>query len=374
LNEAVRRLQGFVERFRNAQDSSGIHALTLTKTTLGRIYSEQGMLNPAIALIEEAVRGWERLVTAEEASAAAAEMREQDLSAALNDLAIAYRKAGRLRDAIETANKSLSLSRKLKVANGVAASLTTIGQTYTDAGYHQEALVALNEALQLACQGGNKDHEAAILQAKAELAQNMGHRGEAGDCAKRALRLFQEMNDPRGVFGLSALLGTIEQQSGRFREARAWYDRCAEIARNQNDKARMGIASHNQGSALKRIAVDALEQGKKDEAQAYFRLALDALKQALTLRTELGDEALLATDHGELSQVYLFTGDLNLGEEHAQNACRIREKVGSTEVYKNYHVLAGIARARGDVARAAEWEHKRDAILAELQRRAQGQR
>jgi hypothetical protein len=63
---------------------------------------------------------------------------------------------------------------------------------------------------------------------------------------------------------------------------------------------------------------------------------------------------------------------LDEAKRHAHQSLEIRERLGLKEVFRDYDALADIARARGDAAQAAEWERKRDAVRAELKRRAQG--
>ena len=69
----------------------------------------------------------------------------------------------------------------------------------------------------------------------------------------------------------------------------------------------------------------------------------------------------------------LLLGELGQAEEHAHRAGETGEKLGLVhDLWKPYATLAEIARARGNTSQAAEWEAKRDAVVAELERRAQG--
>jgi len=66
-------------------------------------------------------------------------------------------------------------------------------------------------------------------------------------------------------------------------------------------------------------------------------------------------------------------GELDAAEENAQQALQIRESLNLPDVWKDYNNLADIARDRGDEEAAVEWEAKRDAKRAELERLARGE-
>lgn len=74
----------------------------------------------------------------------------------------------------------------------------------------------------------------------------------------------------------------------------------------------------------------------------------------------------------QLAIIYFRLGDLAAAERHAHKARQIREALYLREVWKDYHTLSEIAKARGDLTDAAGWTNKRDDLTAEPQRRAGG--
>jgi hypothetical protein len=87
---------------------------------------------------------------------------------------------------------------------------------------------------------------------------------------------------------------------------------------------------------------------------------------------QIKNEPYEAATLGELSLVHLLLGELDEAEQRAHEAREIRERLGLNGVVGDYDRLAGISRARGDEARAVEWEQKRDSVQEELNRRAGG--
>lgn len=80
----------------------------------------------------------------------------------------------------------------------------------------------------------------------------------------------------------------------------------------------------------------------------------------------------MARSHSLLANSHLSLGDLARAEEHAHLARKVHEGLGLKDAYRDYHTLAAIAHARDSPTEAAAWERKREASLAELDRRAGG--
>lgn len=168
------------------------------------------------------------------------------------------------------------------------------------------------------------------------------------------------------------LLGVVEQNQGRLSEARTWYERSREIAERLGAVAELGQAAQNIGIVCQLEGEAARAQGREAQARRYFEEAKKSLQESLRLKQQLGIKPDEALAWGQLARVLLLLGDLDEAEDHAHQAREIFERLGLKEAHMAYHDLARIARARGDEARAAEWQRKRDAVLEELDRRAAG--
>jgi len=190
---------------------------------------------------------------------------------------------------------------------------------------------------------------------------------------QRALKLFQEANNDIGVMQTCNLLGVVERKSNRLAEARTWYERSRELGRRLGDTACLGQAAQNIGIVCQLEGEAARQRGDEKTARQRFEEAKRSLQESLIAKQELGNDPALALALGQLAQVHLLLGELAEAQRHAQQCLEIDERLDITRgLPSDYHTLADIARARGDAAQAAEWERKRDAVRAELQRRARG--
>ena len=408
--EAIQKLEGLVERLRTTTRFDSGFQLATSQLMQGRVLNECGLSERAVPILEDAIRQWEALVEKQAGrrviaavmevpmargndgpraregktgtpALSQAELQEAlqkaetdlcNLSAAIGDLATALRDVGRLDEALEAAEKGMAIDRRLGRDREVAASHGQCASILMAQGRYSEADARYDEALAAARRAGDKGLEGSVLQHQGSLADNMIQLDRAASLYQSALKLFQDMNDDAAEMRTCNLLGVAEQNSGRLAEARAWYERSREIALRLGNTPSLGGAAHNIGIVCQMEGEAALRRGDETTARARFEDAKRSLEECLRLWKQVANEPDLALSYSQLAQVHLLLGDLAEAERHAHQAREIRERLGLKEVFKDYHILAEIAHARGDSAQAAEWERKRDTARAELDRRAQG--
>ncbi|MFB0534791.1 MAG: tetratricopeptide repeat protein [Anaerolineae bacterium] len=128
----------------------------------------------------------------------------------------------------------------------------------------------------------------------------------------------------------------------------------------------LSVASKaNEGEAAR-------QAGDEPLARQRFQEAVQLSQESLGVWEQTNNRHREAELCSNLGRLYLLLGDLEQAEEHAHRAREIREELRLPDVYKGYWTLEDIARARGDAAGAAEWQCKKEAVLAELERRAGG--
>ena len=371
--EAVQRLQDLLQHLRAATDFDPAFQLAATQQTLGSVYDHAGRSEQAIPLLEDAVKQWETLVKSEEAKGQGTDTQRGNLAATLGDLANALMSAGRLDEALQASERGAAIRRELGHEREAAASLGRTAQILMAQGRHREADELYEEALQAARRAGDKRLEGAVLQHQGGLADDMGQYERAAGLYKRALKLFQDMNDEAAVMRTCNLLGVVERHQGRLSEARAWYERSREMAERRGEPQFIGAAAHNIGIVCQLEGEAARARGDEAAARQRFEEAAASVRESLRIDEELGNQPDVALAHGQLAQIYLMLGDLDKAEEQAHRSREIREGLGLKEVENSYAVLAAIARARGNEAQAADWQHQCDEVRAELKRRAQGE-
>jgi len=372
-----------VDRLKHTTEFDPAFQLATAQLTLGRVLLHCGLAEQAIPQLEEAFGQWEVLVEKEggekwdtliekpQPSKARTEL--GNLATTLGDLANALSSAGRLDEALHTAEKGMAIDESLGRDREIAAAHVQYAQILMGQGRYAQADARYESALAAARRAGDKELEGTTLQNQGILACRQNQLDRAVGLYQRALKLFQEMNDEEGVMQTCNLLGGVEDEQGRLAEARTWYERSREIAQRLGDTRVLGVVAQNIGIVCQGEGEAARQRGDEKTARQRFEEARRSIQKSLDAWDTATDEPHGAMSHNQLARVHLLLGELDEAERHANQAREINDRLGLLqELAKNYWVLSDIARARGDSAQAAEWERKRDAARAELERRAQG--
>lgn len=415
--EAIQKLQQLVERLRQPTEFDTAFQLPDSVRTLGRLLSECGRAAKAIPVLEEAVQlcvaqvvkvmgreatslllrgtldptvsagGDETVSRAEEAKTGQRRAGVDDLkqalregtaqlgslAAVLGDLANAFSRVGRLDDALEAGKKALVIAEQCGHHREVAAGQGLCAQILMAQGHHAEANGRYDAALAAARRAGDKGLEASVLQHQGGLAHLQGQLDRASSLFRCALKLAQDMNDEGSQMRTCNLLGAVEQGLGRAAEARAWYERSREIALRRDDAEALGMTAQNLGILCQDEGEAASRCGDERTARQRFEEARRLVRESLRAWEAANNEPQAAMSHGQLAQVHLLLGEMAEAERHAHQAQEINERLELLpDLWKNLGLLARITRVCGNAAQAAEWERKRDVVLEELERRAQG--
>jgi tetratricopeptide (TPR) repeat protein len=210
------------------------------------------------------------------------------------------------------------------------------------------------------------------LQHQGALAAARNQLDSAARLYQQALDRFREANDQGEMMRSYNLLGVAEQTAGRPAEARAWYERSRELAMHLKDQPSLSVAAQNIGVVVRGEGEAARERGDEPAARRHFEEALRWVDESLRIDQALGNKPGEASSRGLLARIHLRLGDLDAAERQAHEARKIRESLGLLEADRDYDNLSDIARARGDLTAAHQWEQKRDALDAERKRRAGG--
>lgn len=373
LRKGIEKLEAVVKQLRSTTEFDAAVTLANACRTLGRAYYTVGWTQKAAPVLRDAVQQWEALVDKARAAGASGDAERGSLSGTLGDLANALRDAGALDEAFAAVEHVIAINRERGNHRNVAVGLFQTAQILTGQGRHAEADAQYDEALQAAQRAGDRELEATVLQNQGILADHRGQLDRAARLHRRALQLFQDMHDEAGIMRTCNSLGVVEQNACRLAEARTWYERSREMAVRRGDQQFMGAVAQNLGIVCQKEGEAARKQGDEARARERFTEAARFVGESLAIRVESQDELGMAGSCSQLGKIHLLVGDLDQAEEHAHRARAIRERLVLLDAWKDHHTLADIAHARGNVDEAAVWEQKRDALRAELERRAGGQ-
>jgi tetratricopeptide (TPR) repeat protein len=378
---AVDQLKALIERLQHAKEFDSAFQLATTTLMLGRVLHNAGASAQAIPILRESVGQWEALAAKaggrlwrellSSPDRPKAESQLDNLSAAMGDLANALRDAGQHGEALLVAEQCLEIQEQGNQRE-FAAGQVLIAKILETVGSYDEADARYDLALALARHVRDKGLEGATLQNQGSLADNRNQPDRAIHLYKESLQLFQEADDQRAMMRTYNLLGVIEHEAGRLAEARAWYEKSRELAKQLRDQGGLGAAAQNIGALWYLEGKAARERGNELIARRHLGEARRSVTESLTMEQALGNKPREAASWFQLARIHLYLGDLAAAERYAHEARQIRESLGLKEAYKDYNTLSEIAQARGDLAVAAEWAEKRDDLLEEFERRARG--
>jgi tetratricopeptide (TPR) repeat protein len=379
---AIAKLQGLIERLQQTTEFDPAFQLAVVFGDLGRALLSAGASEQAIPVLREAVelceklvegaagQRWESVVQTGDRAKAATEL--GNLPATMGDLSNALRGAGQLDEALQIAEKVLTIHEALSNHREVAADHGRCAHILTAGGRYDEADVRYDRALAAARQAGDKELERTLLRHQGRLALERNQLDRATRLYQQALQRVHEMGDRGGIMETYNALGVVERLAGRLGEARAWYEKSRELAIKLNDQPSLAAAAHNIGIVCQSEGEAARQRGEEKAARRHFQEALRSVEESLQNKRDRKDKTAEANSLSQLAKIHLLLGDLAAAEGKAHAAREIRESLGLKEAWKDYNTLSEIAAACADSTAAAEWARKRDELLAELERRAGG--
>jgi len=212
---------------------------------------------------------------------------------------------------------------------------------------------------------------ARILNGAGVLAWNHGDMQRAVHLSSRALAIFEEIGDLRGISDSTQSLGIVAEIQGKYAEATSHYQAALRVREEMGDDAAVATILHNLGNmareqgepvraadlyerslamqrsrgntrgialALASLAVVALDQSE-------YELAANLSEQSLELYQQIGAKSLRVTATNNLGYALQFLGDLERAVA-VQSAC-LRLAVEVSDKRGIAYGLEGIASAFG---------------------------
>jgi predicted ATPase/DNA-binding XRE family transcriptional regulator len=237
------------------------------------------------------------------------------------------------------AEELLALRRRLDDLAGAAAALNALAVYAADAGENERALALHAESLAIKRELGDLWGMSASLVNLGIVMRNLGRYREASDLYEQALALNRQLEDAANVALNLCNLGEMQITLGNYPRAEALLEEGVAVARDQENVWLLGFGLNNLSHALR-------YRGQPGRAR---EVALEghALSERVGDRIERGNNLVglgeLARDAGELEQA----------ESYYREALDIfREARNDRFVALGLNSLGLVAHLRGDVARA----------------------
>lgn len=224
-----------------------------------------------------------------------------------------YTKMGKLREAEKCFLDSLNLVDHHN-SEGRRQIFQELGRIYAKRGGFEKATDFFRKAKELLPEGAGEER-AMILKDQAEIALKRGKYSEAFSLAQEALALLGDHRIEEHS-EIVNILGNTNYYWGRLDEAMKCYNKSLHLARKCQDRGRIAIAFKNIGQVF-------LDQGKKWDAERYF-------KSALEYAQEIGDQFLIGKIYNNLG--VLFTpDDIERAKENFLNSLNIKRQIGDDD-------------------------------------------
>lgn len=168
------------ERYDEVIGAIANHVSGRARHLLALAYMGKGQLERAIQHLEAIAPTYEE---------------EQDayaLSIVLQDLEVAYTRAGRMQDASRCLQRVVAIRRDLGRPDALALALNNLGYHYHQRGNYREAFAAFEEGLDVVSQVADRRTECYLLWSLADLYRDLGHFDQALQLYNRAYELSQE--------------------------------------------------------------------------------------------------------------------------------------------------------------------------------------
>ncbi len=165
--------------------------------------------------------------------------------------------------------------------------------------------------------------------------------------------------DPRRELMVTLdLLATALVQDGQLDIAEGHYRDSRTLAEALCDRHHGAVVDHNWGILHQKQAEAAHADGRPAHGDAHLAEAVARVEQSLAVKRELDQTVGVEASCFQLGILHWKRRDYPRAVACLEEATRLSESLELPQVYKNYSILATLARERGDDASAAHWQSK----------------
>ncbi|MFH1314510.1 MAG: tetratricopeptide repeat protein [Candidatus Eisenbacteria bacterium] len=226
-----------------------------------------------------------------------------------------YYKLGMTYDTISEWDLAIeNLREALKLDPKFGSARFELGKVLIRKNDLEAALVELGRAAEFYAAIGNREGEAAVLNAMGVVHKRRNEFEEAISYYQSSIDLKEELGDRRGVAASLGNLGLLYKLMGKRDEALDVLERSLEIRKEIGDKV-------GTSTALNKIGQIYQNYGRYDEALSYFERSYET-------REEIGAKDLVASSLSDRGYVYSIMGNYDKAFEMDSMALAIRTEIG----------------------------------------------
>lgn len=222
---------------------------------------------------------------------------------------------GLLKEALQTFQQLLDISKSIGDRKGVADSLDYIGWVYDDLGQYTEALESYQQALTIYKELGDRNSQGKTLNNIGVVYLHLGQSKKAVEFYMQALAIHRELGDRQTEGVTLHNIAFLYDRAGQYTQSLEFNQQALVILREVGDKAGQAKTLNNIG-----LAYLALRQ---------YTQALDFFQQALTIRREVSDRLGEGVTLQNIGEVYKYLGQEQQALDFYQQALAIHQQVGN---------------------------------------------
>jgi tetratricopeptide (TPR) repeat protein len=248
---------------------------TQTPELLAEAYIKQAKYFLAIGSFREAME------SAQKCLELSRQLKDQNKEAlALNHIGVAYHRLGNCLEAIRHHEEALKIREQINDKKGVASSLNNLGIIFQDSGQYDKALEYYQKSISV-CSELNDHFGMGNAHLNSSVACNrLGDYVKALEHLRQAKSHYEEINDEEGVAFVLSNQGSVYVNVGHYSEALVCFEQALAIRERLQARREQALTLNNMSMAY-------LDLGNTEEALRRF-------KTAHTIASEIGDQILEA--------------------------------------------------------------------------------
>lgn len=202
-----------------------------------------------------------------------------------------------------------------------------------------------------------RDSCASIYSRLGRVAQLRGRQDEAEQWLRKALTIYEDLGERRGIARSLTELGSVARTWARWDEAERWLTRSLALREELGDLRGMALTTDQLGDT-------AQARGRWDDAEGWYRKSLDVM-------ASLGDLDGRGRAYHELGMVSMRRGRFDAAARWFHESLGIAEKLNDPRARAAaYHQIGMVAHVRGQFDEAEQWYRQSLAIKEELRDRS----
>lgn len=243
--------------------------------------------------------------------------------------------------------ESLAILREVGYAQGIVASLSTLGYVARFQGDHIAARNYYEQSLAISQEIGDSEGSLAAFSNLGDVAYEQGQFATAQVYYEKSQTLQRGVDDSHGIAGWQMGLGLVAYTRGDYPSARTYLE--ANLAINRQAGNPRGLAD-----SLLNLGLVASAQGDYTWAKIYQ-------EESLAIYRQIGDRSGIAFSFNTMGSVAYVNGDYTLAQEYHEKSLALCRKIGDRRgISSTLNHLGRIRCNRGD--HAVAWGHYQESV------------